>query len=293
MKPGVVVMTGGTSGLGLVAAQRLIEAGATLWMACRGEAPPGAVGLPADLSRLDDVRAFADAVEARLGDGAIAGLVLNAGGFGGPRTAEGFEGTFALNYLAPYVLTERLWPRLAPGARVVLTTSGTHDPAEGSRIPSPRHADALRLARPETDPERDADPQTAAVRAYASAKLCVVLRARALAARGERGIRVLAYDPGPTPGTGLGRGMKGAFRVMWQRFPWLVRWMMRDKANTVGDAGRTLADLALGVADIPDDAVYVALRAGVLTAPPLSVHARQDALVQALERDSAALLAPA
>jgi NAD(P)-dependent dehydrogenase (short-subunit alcohol dehydrogenase family) len=90
-----------------------------------------------------------------------------------------------VNYLAHYLLIRLLIPRLATGATIVLTTSGTHDPAEKAALPTPRHADAPLLARPELDPARDKKPRTASGRAYTSSKLCVVLAARALTALPE------------------------------------------------------------------------------------------------------------
>lgn len=287
MNSGILVMTGGSSGLGRVAAQRLLEAGATLWVAGRSAPPEGAVWLEADLSSLAGAEALAAQVRERAEGRRVQALVLNAGGFAAGRSPEGYDRVFVLNYLAHYLLVERLWDLLAEGGRVLLTTSGTHDPAEGSRVPAPKHANARRLAQPELDPERDEDPRTAASRAYAAAKLCVVLRARALAAREDaRGLKVLAYDPGPTPGTGLARGLPAPMRLLWMR----LRWLMRDKANTVEDAGEALARLALGQVSAPEGGVYVALRRGALTWPALSVHARQDGLVEALEVDSAGLV---
>jgi hypothetical protein len=60
----------------------------------------------------------------------------------------------------------------------------------------------------------------------------------------------------------------------------------------VEDAGNTLARLALREIPLPDGAIYAALRRGRLTSPSLSVYARRDDLMEALERDSATLIAP-
>jgi NAD(P)-dependent dehydrogenase (short-subunit alcohol dehydrogenase family) len=289
---GLVVMKGGSSGLGAVAIEGLIAAGETAILGARGAAPAGPRVFRLDLSSLDSVCAFAAEVAGLLGGGKIDCLLLNAGGHGRGRTREGYDETFVVNYLGHYLLARRLWPLLADRARVVLTTSGTHDPAERSRIPPPRHANALWLARPEIDRELDASPRRAAARAYASAKLCVVLHARALEARADvrnHGISVIAYDPGPTPGTGLARGLPGPARFVWEALPWLVRLSM-PKANTIADAGRNLADLALGRVAIPAGRVYAALRRGKLTWPEPSELACRDDLMSALERDSAALV---
>jgi NAD(P)-dependent dehydrogenase (short-subunit alcohol dehydrogenase family) len=288
----MIVMTGGTSGLGAVAAKRLVEAGADVLLGARGAGPFNAPSLPVDLTRLDGVRSFAASVEHRLGTSTIAALVLNAGGYAAGRTAEGYDATFVLNHLAHYLLIRRLSPRIREGGIVVLTTSGTHDPAERTVVPPPRHANARWLARPELDPNRDRRSRTAALRAYSSAKLCVVLTARALARRPDtrsRRIAVLAYDPGPTPGTGLVRNQGPLVRFVWGPLAAPLRAVMR-KANSIEAAGAMLASLALGTTRPVDGRVYAALRRGRLTWPELSRLARRDDLVEALWRDSAALI---
>jgi NAD(P)-dependent dehydrogenase (short-subunit alcohol dehydrogenase family) len=287
---GLVVMTGATSGLGAVALAEIVAAGETVIVGARGAGATGTQTLPLDLESLDSVRRFATAIEGQLDGRRIDRVVLNAGGYGHGRTAEGYDATFVINYLGHYLLLRRLWPLLADGATVILTTSGTHDPAERTIVPPPRHANALWLARPELDAQLDAQPRRAGARAYASSKLCVILWARALArATDARQIRVVAYDPGPTPGTGLARGLSAPARFAWTVLPGVVRFLMRKKANTVADAGRCLAELALGRVAIPDGRVYAALRRGALTWPEPSELARRDDAMVALERDSAEL----
>jgi NAD(P)-dependent dehydrogenase (short-subunit alcohol dehydrogenase family) len=288
----IVVMTGGTSGLGAAAARRLVESRVDLLLGARGHGPYAAPSLPLDLTKLDDVRAFATKVERRLGAATIDALVLNAGGYARGRTADGYDATFVLNHLAHYLLIRLLWHRISDGGRVVLTTSGTHDPAEHTIIPPPRHANATWLATPELDPNRDRSPRAAAGRAYSSSKLCVVLTVRALAARTDtqtRRIHVIAYDPGPTPGTGLVREQGALVRLVWQHLAAPLRFVMH-KANTIDDAGRTLAALALGTIRPPHGRVYAALRRGGLTWPALSDLARRDDLMVTLWRDSAGLV---
>ena len=105
---------------------------------------------------------------------------------------------------------------MAQGAKIILTTSGTYDPAERTIIPPPRHAQVKLLANPELDPDLEKDPLTAGGRAYSSSKLCIVLTARALAAdpeARERQFKVVAYDPGATPGTGLVRNLSLPVRI--------------------------------------------------------------------------------
>lgn len=291
-----IVMTGGTSGLGRIALDRFVERGARVLLATRGTRVEGAVGIDVDLAEVDGARAFADAVVRRLNGTEIDALVLNAGGFAARREGPGYDPVFVLNYLSHYLLVEELWPHLAPRSTIVLTTSGTHDPANGSGTPPPLHADAKLLVDPESDPRLDASEATATQRAYAASKLCVVLYARALARRAEEtgsDVTVFAYDPGPTPGTGLARTMAPAFRILWERFPGLVRWRLKGKANTIENAGLTLADLATGAVPTTAGAVYAALRSGTVTWPAFSDLAGDDALVDALVRDSADLVSDA
>jgi NAD(P)-dependent dehydrogenase (short-subunit alcohol dehydrogenase family) len=72
-----IVMTGGTSGLGEVAAKRFIQTPDTrLLIGARRGGPLGAETLPLDLMRLENVRAFALAVGRELGPAQINSLVL-------------------------------------------------------------------------------------------------------------------------------------------------------------------------------------------------------------------------
>lgn len=283
-----MVMTGATSGIGLVAAKRLIGQGQQLIAGVRGAREvPGAVLLPLDLASLTSVRAFAAQV-----DGPIEALVLNAGmqvHTASDRSADGYELTFATNHLAHYLLARLLLPKMAPGARIILTSSGTHDPAEKTGIPAPLHADAHKLAHPESDPELSKSGMAAGLRAYSSSKLCNLMTARVLAAQAAvkaNSISVHAYDPGFIPATGLARGA-----------PWIVRRLimpllsavpLAKGMNTLEAGGSALAGLADGSIDGPG--VYMSLRGGKPTWPQPSVLARDDALGQQLWADSAALV---
>ena len=291
-----IVMTGATSGLGQIAASRLLATPDTrLLLGARRPGPPDAETLPLDLARLDSVRAFAAAVGQRLGATPIDALVLNAGrsGHADGRTADGYETTFAVNHLAHYLLLRLLLPRLANHARIVLTTSGTHDPAQRAPLPPPRHANARLLAHPELDPDRDQRPRVAAGRAYTASKLCVVLTARALAAQPQaqaRQLTVVAYDPGRTPGTGLLRNEGLVLRALWQVLGWPLLRPLVPRANSPKAAGGALAELALGRVCPPAGRTYAALRRGELTWPDPSELARRDDLMHTLWRDSAELV---
>jgi NAD(P)-dependent dehydrogenase (short-subunit alcohol dehydrogenase family) len=133
------VVTGATSGLGLVTARELARAGARVVMACRnldkGERARGEIeaAVPGaaleletlDLSSLDSVRDFAERV-----GGGVDLLVNNAGVMAPPRgrTADGFELQFGTNHLGHFALTGLLIGRLEgrADARVVTLSSQAH-----------------------------------------------------------------------------------------------------------------------------------------------------------------------
>lgn len=253
--------------------------------------------LPLELAELASVRAFAAAVRERLGGAPVDALLLNAGMIRPDvtgRTADGFETTFAVNHLAPYLLARLLLPVLADKAIVVLTTSGTHDPATGASLAPPRHADAELLAHPDRDPGLDPRPRKAGEHAYTAAKLCAVLTARSLAAIRDRRLTVVAYDPGQVFGTGLAKDLPFPLRMAWSVLgsPLLRRplGLLNPHLNSRAAAGNALADLALGLATPPDGHVYAALRRTHLTWPDPSERARSDELARTLWADSARLV---
>ena len=141
------VLTGATSGIGLAAARQLAERGAFLIGVGRSaercarvesdlrSAFPGAQVeyCLADLSMQAHVRRLATHIQAKLAQHNIPsldGLINNAGTFTYwmTLTPEGFEQQWAVNHLAPFLLTHELLPLLqaAPAGRVVTVSSGSH-----------------------------------------------------------------------------------------------------------------------------------------------------------------------
>jgi retinol dehydrogenase-14 len=137
-----VLVTGGTAGIGRATALGLATMGADLAICGRdGGRTEGAAGeiraaagggrvevFVADLSSQAEVRRLAGEVLRRLPR--IDVLVNNVGGYWDTRhvTGDGLERTFALNHLAPFLLTNLLLERLTHSApaRVVTVASSAH-----------------------------------------------------------------------------------------------------------------------------------------------------------------------
>jgi NAD(P)-dependent dehydrogenase (short-subunit alcohol dehydrogenase family) len=140
-----VLITGATNGIGLAAAEELARRGASLAIVARNDARAAdaveritAAGseqvdvLKADLSSQESVRSLA--AEALQRYARIDVLVNNAGAVFEKRelSADGIELTWALNHVAPFLLTEMLLQRLKESApaRVITTSSVAHRGAE-------------------------------------------------------------------------------------------------------------------------------------------------------------------
>ena len=229
----VYFLTGSTSGIGRDAARRLGARGATVLVHGRDadagravvreveEAGGSAAFHRADFASIDAVRDLAGTV--REEHGRLDALCNNAGLFTA-RTREsedGFELTFAVNHLAPFLLTHELADHLAAGGRVVTTGSEAH---RSGRI------DVDTVHRPSG---------ASGWSAYADSKLANVLFTRELARRLPEGYAANCVHPGVIPGSGFDRDLPFPMNLGWKamRFvPWMV--------DSVEDGGRALAYLA-------------------------------------------------
>jgi NAD(P)-dependent dehydrogenase (short-subunit alcohol dehydrogenase family) len=181
MRGKTVVITGGTSGIGEVAAMALARMGARVVLVARDQARgdatlsrlrdsgPGVAHSAhfADLLRLAETKRVAAQIAAN--EPRIDVLINNAGALFATRqvTEDGLECTFALNHMAYFVLTEGLRERLlASGpARIINTASAAH---QGATL----DFDDLQSAK-----------SFGALKAYSRSKLCNILFTRELARR--------------------------------------------------------------------------------------------------------------
>lgn len=195
MQGKTIVITGGTSGIGEVAALRLAAMGARIVLVARsksrGEATLGrldkaAPGLGhtahyADLLLIPDMKRVAS--EIATNEQRIDVLINNAGALFNARrvTADGLEFTFATNHMAYFVITALLRDRLiaSGAARIVNTASDAH---QGGRL----DLDDLQYEK-----------NYLGFRVYGTSKLCNILFTRSLAKRLQgTGVTANCLHPG-------------------------------------------------------------------------------------------------
>jgi len=201
----VVVLTGATRGIGRAAAIELVRRGADVVLVGRdpervslvAEAAASVGGgrvhcHVADLALMSNVRVLADEIRRRYKHVDV--LANNAGALFASRkkTPKGFEQTFALNHVAPFLRTNLLRDRLV-GGRVVTTASGAHKSA--------------RLDLEDLQSERSYSP-----RVYGVSKLCNILFTRELARRAPE-LRANCFHPGVVR-TGFAKNESGIWKAL-------------------------------------------------------------------------------
>lgn len=224
-----VVITGASGGIGAAAARTLARAGHRVVVVGRDPGRTAAVaretGGPhhlADFAVLDDVRRLADELAAYE---RIDVLANNAGGiFGDPTpTVDGFERTFQVDHLAPFLLTTRLLDVLLASRASVIQTSSA-----GARL-----FGQLRLDEVATDTTATAH------QAYGTAKLANILMTTELQRRfGGAGLAAAAFHPGIVATDFAGSSAS----VMRRFYTGVARHLMTSPER----GARTLVRLATG-----------------------------------------------
>ncbi len=188
-----IVITGGTSGIGEVAAIELAKQGARIVLIARDSARADATLAKlrkananadhkvhiAELSRLSEMKRVAGEIASS--EPQIDVLINNAGALFNTRqvTEDGLEMTFATNHMAYFVVTNLLLAHLKPGARIVSTASDAH---KGARL----DFDDLQ-----------AEKRYSGFSVYGKSKLCNILFNRELAKRLDgTGITANCLHPG-------------------------------------------------------------------------------------------------
>ena len=186
-----ILITGATDGIGLEAAKRLAAEGHHLLLhgrnaakldlavqAIRSQEGGGHVEwFLADLSNPDDVVALAN--EVSRSHSALDVLINNAGVFRAPEsgTATGMDVRFAVNTIAPYLLTRRLLPLFGRTGRIINLSSAAQAPVDPRALTG--------------------ETRISAQDAYAQSKLALTMWSRHLALElGEDGPAVIAVNPG-------------------------------------------------------------------------------------------------
>lgn len=270
MSEGSVLVTGGNSGIGFECARALAKAGRHVVIASRNRrlsddavrkiaAESGADRIEAvdlDLASADSIRRVVADIDAR--NLPLQSLVCNAGlqFMKGPPVLSdrGHELTFAVNHLGHFLLVNLLLERLAANApaRIVIVSSGVHDPKRFTGMPKATIADLETLAAT-GGATRDAYNGPLA---YVNSKLCNLWFAYELARRIEaarlgganRAIAINAFDPGLVPGSGLAREYPAWMRYVWEQvMPAMASGLTKfvPAISTAEKSGAALADLVL------------------------------------------------
>jgi NAD(P)-dependent dehydrogenase (short-subunit alcohol dehydrogenase family) len=222
MQNKTVVITGGTGGIGKATAIGLAKLGATIVITGRdkerGEAAVREIRQAsanqrislalADLESQAEVRRLADELAAA--HPRLAVLINNVGYLGAARrlTADGIEATFAINVLAPFLLTELLRePLQAAGGRVINVTGG---------MPTGQ-LDLTNL---------QAEHSYLGLATYSQAKLAMMVLSYEQALRLEdTGISLNVAYPG-SAATAMTGGMTPAMVPGWMRLIWPIFGLM-------------------------------------------------------------------
>ena len=252
MNTKTAIITGASSGLGLECARALLLSDPSWHLILpvrdisRGADAVSKLGepqrctvMPMDLASLSSVRSFVENVR-NTDLPPLHAIVCNAGVqvvSGTEWTEDGVEMTFGVNHLGHFALVQGLLGELAHPARILVVSSGTHDPSKRTGMPNPDYTCAADLAHPGA--EQSADDGR---RRYTTSKLCNVLFTYELDRRLGQGVTVNAFDPGLMPGSGLARDYPPLQRLAWRYL--LPALRVLPGVRSTRTSGRYLAVLA-------------------------------------------------
>ncbi len=200
-----------------------------------------------DLASLDSINKFVSDFKAKELP-PLRGLICNAGVCvinGLAYTSDGFELTFGVNYLGHFLLTNLLLDSFVEPARIVMVSSGTHNPQDvEGRFSPPVFLGAERLAHPQNEDEMSGTQR------YTTSKLCMVLSAYELDRmfkKENRNITVNAYDPSFVPGTDLLSGNIPPIMHRLLRSPIrnVISKLLKSTTSTPKESGAAMAKLLL------------------------------------------------
>lgn len=264
MNEKIILVTGATDGIGKATAMELARRGARVIVHGRnaekvlqtqieiGRFVPGnkVETAVADLSSLSQIRSLAQYLTDHFERLDV--LLHNAGVFMKKRevSADGFEMTFAVNHLAPFLLTNELLPLLRTShARVITVSSGTH------------HRGRINFN------DLQAEQQYDGYTAYSQSKLANILFANELAQREQGILTSNTLHPGVINTNLLREGFGGG-------------------GDTVGKGAATSVYLALS----PDTATVTGKYFTNSRETPVAPHALDQATQQQLWQVSSALV---
>ena len=200
-----ILVTGSTDGIGLETARMLVSLGHTVLLHGRSPAKiedvektlsalPGGGRVEcyvSDLAHMDKVEVFAKTVAERHVQLDV--LINNAGIFkvSKPMTPDGLDVRFAVNTIAPYLLTKRLLPLMGASGRVINLSSAAQAPVDLEALAGRGHLSDMA--------------------AYSQSKLALTMWSKSMALEIEDdGPAIIAVNPGSMLGSKM---VKQAFGV--------------------------------------------------------------------------------
>ncbi len=203
----------------------------------------------ADQTDLEGLRAALDAI----GETRLSGIVANAG-ISTDRdltSKQGYELTFAVNVLSHQLILRTLGEQLDEGGRIVIVSSGVHDPhnqlARRAGVPIPKWIGTRALALANLPPSQGHGFEDGRLR-YSTSKLGNILQARGIQRwlrEQGRDVDVFAIDPGLMVDTQLARDYTLLQRVVLKVIgrlatPFVAN--MRTSAESAGHIASLLLD---------------------------------------------------